>query len=93
MNIISAIKSGKRFTHPNRSILESSEVIHVDRWIRSNQDCYSFTREEILSEEWIIEEEKIEITRSQLSDAWIKSVWRDDKKGSFELFLMELGFK
>lgn len=56
MNIIEAVKSGKRFrrkTHPNY-------------WFDRPPTDHSFTIDWILADDWEIEEKKVEITQEQL---------------------------
>lgn len=51
-----AIKSGDRFKRPSYLIFH-----------RCHDDCPErFTREEVLADDWEVEEEKIEITKTQL---------------------------
>lgn len=61
MTLIEALKSGKRFKLPA-----------WDRWFigdPSEENIYTLTRAQILSELWEVEEESIEITKSELFTA------------------------
>lgn len=73
MNIIEAIKSGKKFKRPcfpwqNWLYIPAlSKIIH-----RVDGAHYHCDIDDILADDWEIEEEKITITRSQLEEAWNK---------------------
>lgn len=74
MNIIEAMKSGKRFrkghrkfdykinSHWEKDVPPSLHECKDHEWIKSKY----FDLEDLLSDDWEIEEEKIEITKSQL---------------------------
>lgn len=93
MTLIEAIKSGKRFRHPswknknywvsppNRSVvLEGCEVDIVD----------------LESSNWIVEEQKIELTREQIEKAWDKLAHPAQQMARYNPYLQallkELGF-
>lgn len=61
MNIIEAVKSGKRF---KRSFM-------IDWW-KSNQDMVGLYRSDIVADDWEVEEEKVEITYEQLREAFVE---------------------
>lgn len=62
MNLIEAVKSGKRF---RRAVNPKGFERH---WMSSEADHYNHvTREDIVADDWEIEERKIEITESQLN--------------------------
>jgi len=84
VNIIDAVKSGKPFK------------LGLDDGSFSNRDDrrFSLNREQILSDDWEIEEKKIEITEVQLEKAVINGVRRSDGNPMIDLPLIkkELGF-
>ena len=99
MNLIEAIKSGKRFKRKAYS-----------KFHKCDDTCSEgFTRTEVLADDWEIENEKIEITKDQLKNAIHKSLSNDTKDGHlvllaaggkltfddwvFERLFEELGFK
>lgn len=89
MNIIEAIKSGKKFRRPGTSwmmILDANDMI---RLADDNGFKYlnSLSGTSICADDWEIEEEKIVITRSQL-EAAIKKDY-----STYDAFAKELGFK
>lgn len=65
MNLIDAIKSGKQFRRKSQP--------NQDFWFRP-MDTHSFTQDEIIAEDWEVEEEKIEITWTELSEKY-NSAW------------------
>lgn len=65
MTIQEAIKSGRKFKRESHS----DSVNYYD----SLHLYLGLTIDDILATDWEIEEEKIEISRSQLNDAFIKS--------------------
>lgn len=104
MNLIEAIKSGKRFKRPkfeHPSLRDENK--YPDGWVTPNHFNYIFAREDVLADDWEIEEEKIEITCNQLSKAWDKTIANynlqyddikcSDLSGRFNRFKKELGFK
>lgn len=58
MNLIEAIKSGKRFRRGDESA-----------WTFQMED-YHLSHEDILADDWEIEEPTISVTRSQVTAAW-----------------------
>jgi hypothetical protein len=60
MNIIDAVKSGKKFKRPGY-IWTSSENL--------NRDYLRLTKDDILATDWEIEERKIEITETEFDEA------------------------
>ncbi len=66
MNIIAAIKSGKRFRRPG--FPTELWYSYPGSWkvmTRSDEETYNPDKDDILADDWIIEEEKIEITKEQ----------------------------
>lgn len=59
MNIIDAIKSGKRFRRPLTAFF----------WDYSKESINCFKKEDILADDWIIEEPAISLTESQIRGA------------------------
>lgn len=90
MNIIDAIKSGRRFKRPHWA---------KDFWITSDDCANTFFNHDLIAEDWIIEpvpEKKIEITKSDLERAWngISHPQAQSAKYNplFQTFCKELGF-
>lgn len=78
MNLIDAIKSGKRFKRR-----EWSEYIELKYGI----DTYiAYSAESIIAEDWEVEEKKIEITESQLLEAWQKAIMINEFNANYERF-------
>jgi hypothetical protein len=88
MNIISAIKSGKRFR---------SKGVYGYQWIEIKVPeavLHCFTTIDLLRDDFEIEEESVTVTRSQIICAWLRV--HPDFEGApieFEGFLKALGFK
>lgn len=103
MNLIDAIKSGKPFR------LRNDSWIHIDdlkKFIIYGDNGFVYTKifdaNEILSEEWEIEEKKIELTRKQVLDIYHLGVLieggrmspcGDKTHSGIEKKLKELGFE
>ena len=69
MNIIEAIKSGKSFKRTGED-----EYIHVGFFKRQGSgDIIEIQEEDLFADDWEIEEEKIELTKSQFIQAWVES--------------------
>lgn len=85
MDIISAIKSGKRF-----------RLNEID-WLDNDDGDYCFTRDQLLSEKWETEKQKIELSWEQIEGAVIKNICfsKSDMTGLFdsEKTKKELGFE
>jgi hypothetical protein len=79
LNICEASKSGKRFRRPC-----------MVSWL-SAKGYYGFTTEDILANDWEVEEETISITRRQLAEA-LDTV-AGGQNISFYVLCRELGFK
>jgi len=73
MNLIDAIKSGKRFRRSSWHALRD--------WVRpiSNM-CLSIPVDDILADDWEIEQTSVTITRDQLLRAYIDAGKTDDVK-------------
>jgi hypothetical protein len=87
INIINAIKSGKRFR---------ANGICGYAWIKISSPTaeLNFTSADLLREDFEIEEESVTVTRSQIICAWLRV--HPDFEGApieFEGFLKALGFK
>lgn len=90
MNLIEAIKSGKRFK------LKRDREWHTQGQVLQIHEA----RSDLICDNWEIEEEKIEITRSQLQEAFNKCSFQiHDLSGGFpnyscriDLLAKELGF-
>lgn len=86
MNIQDAIKVKKRFK------------LSGEKCWRSYSDfrTHSFTAEELLSNQWIVEEKTITISESQFDEAWHKCTGNDHMAELFPVFKIslkkELGF-
>jgi hypothetical protein len=75
MTIIEAIKSGKRFRRKNQQTYYN-KFGHWDApigWI--------FSADDVLADDWEVEEKKVEITKAQLSAAWNRLVDRFEHSG------------
>lgn len=83
MNIIEAVKSGKRFKrkqdHKYWEPMSNFYTLYLDAIA-------------ILADDWEIDEDKVEITRSQLNAAYTKSFF-EDTLSPFDRLAKELGFK
>lgn len=66
MNIQEAMNSGKKYRR-------SSDKMG---WYHPPADYphYKFTVEQVLSDDWEVEEKSVTITREQLEEAWLKSL-------------------
>jgi hypothetical protein len=69
MNLIEAIKSGKRF---RRKSQPGSDI-----WFRPS-DTHPFYQYEITADDWEVESQKATITREQFDAVWSKYVQRLD---------------
>ncbi len=72
MDIISAIKSGKRF---RRKLSSDSEF--NSRWYKAEGQVWNSF--DILSDDWEIEEEKITISKSDFDDIWRDWLMADNR--------------
>lgn len=61
LNIIEAVKSGRKFRRPGGAWLADYSSITI-------------SKESILADDWEIEERKIEITESELNEAFLNAV-------------------
>lgn len=77
MNLIDAIKSGKRFKRLNGDVWQTTNT-------------YSFTAADVVSEEWVVEEEQLTFTKTQLWKAWEECTVSEN---DFQTFCTLLGFK
>lgn len=59
MNIIEAVKSGKKFK------------IRTCSFWRDTCESHMYSAEELLSDDWEVEEKKVEVTKQQLFQAFI----------------------
>lgn len=96
MTIQEAINSGKRFRlNKDDGWIENYKTAETFRlrWIESNENCY-FNSCELLSNQWEIEEETVEITYAQLTE--VLKLFRIDGH-AFSVYAeeiaAELGFK
>lgn len=85
MNIQDAIKVKKRFK------------LSGEKCWRSYSDfrTHSFTAEELLSNQWMVEEKTITISESQFDEAWMKATNGDTRYGNIgklSRVKKELGF-
>ena len=92
MNLIEAIKSGKRF----RRMCWPPKCKYHDPLMDGS--AYPFIRQEFLSEDWEIEEKKIEITHASLLMACDSAIRKDSRPlpsraPRLHLFLEELGLE
>jgi hypothetical protein len=89
MNIIEAIKSGKRFRRKGNL-----------KWVHPfdcNEGAYCFSVNGLIAEDWEVEEKKVTITAEQLETAFNAALRPEILTGSFynilEELKKELGFK
>jgi len=82
MNIIEAIKSGKRFRR---------KAWNIDDWVSQDRDDLPlrFTRGDVKADDWEVEEKPVTITREQFIAAWDKHIRVYD--GDEQKMLQELG--
>lgn len=81
MDLISAIKSGRRIKRKDWLCFYHTKDLD-----------YSFP--DILAEDWEVGEEKIEVTKYELEEAWNNSFENSViERTEFEAFCKELGFK
>lgn len=80
MDLVSAIKSGKRFSRP-RAVA----------WCEPDNNFYSFKREDILADDWEIEEKSVMVTERELRDAFEKAA--DNREIFIEALIEELGLR
>jgi hypothetical protein len=87
MNIIEAIKSGKRF---KRKQWDNLAAI-FDYCFYEDYKC--FLKEDLLADDWEVEELSVTITRDKLTEAWRNSVTFNQPFGNLLLdeLLKELG--
>lgn len=71
MNIIEALKSGKRFRR--RRWIESGHLPSTYWTPASDISTLNLRTEDILADDWEVEENKATITEEQLRQAWIKA--------------------
>lgn len=77
MNIIEAIKSGKRFKR-------KSEIA----WMSDDQ-LYNYVKADIIADDWEVESQPVTITRKDLDKAWAKA--RSNMLIDVEVLAKELG--
>jgi hypothetical protein len=80
MNLVEAIKSGKRYRRKGRGELD---------WYDSDYIDYVFSMRDVLDNDWEVEATPVTITREQFNAAWHKIVWCHDAER--EDMLEELG--
>lgn len=85
MNIIDAVKSGKRFRRPGWFKWCQSYTTLLDTYPALNG-------EDILADDWQIEEESVTVTRSQVEDT-LDLFLGSSPQGCRGGFLKALGFK
>lgn len=101
MNIIEAIKSGKNIRRKVDACFRSPKVWEVK--VHAGIITYHFDKEDLLADDWEVEEEKIPITLSDVADAYamglrhaetFRSISRRDGREEMEYtaLLRRLGF-
>lgn len=92
MNIIEAIKSGKRFKrpgdekwHPNSQ--NAAKRFNIETCMIAKNYC------DIIADDWEVEIQKVELTRSDIENAFCRTQWRVTDPPFLDRFLKELGFK
>lgn len=82
MNIIDAIKSGKRFHRPDGDFLRAiraEKCVAEGKTLEDVELCY-LNLEDLLADDWEIEEEQITLTRSQFALAFAEGVRKQMNK-------------
>lgn len=99
MKIQDAIASGKRFKRKDWAKFDFL-AIEQERVLDDSRVPYSLGKSDILADDWEIEEKKVEITESQLREAWDKHVSSprsvcdpSNVSQKFDNVLVALGFK
>ena len=82
MTILEAIKSGKPF----------KRAAKFNYYTISNKDVFILTYYDIIADDWEVEEKKIEVTETQLRDAYHKAYGQIDGT-TIENLVKLLGFK
>lgn len=102
MNIIEAIKSGKRINRKNDSTTHINSKAIGDITLVFNRttqpviETLGICVEDLLADDWEVEEEKIEVTKRQLKHVFENTAFAlfdDDKTKAFDYFAKKLGFK
>lgn len=84
MNLIDAMKSGRRFKRPN-----------YETWYHFESYKEVFTGREVLADDWEIEplqEQKIELTKKQIEDAWEACFYMSGEFKNINFLCKKLGF-
>jgi hypothetical protein len=73
MTIIEAIKSGKRFRRKSeatyRGFAKPYDCRNESALLRSDDEDIALTIADLIADDWEVEEKKVEITRTQLTQA------------------------
>lgn len=87
MNLVDAVKSGKRFRRKswfkNATDDQWLDVLKLDNAI--------FSLNDLLAEDWQIEQKSVTITREQFDAAWDKAFYGDTLKDVYGTICEELG--
>lgn len=81
MNLIQALKSGKRFRRQFRL-----------KWF-TDELSFNFSKIDLLAEDWEVEEEKVTITRTQLIESLKESINCYISENAKKQLAVLLGFK
>ena len=81
MNLIEAIKSGKRFKRPHWDIYYSNQM----------EEELQLSIEELLAEDWEVEEKQVTITLSQFTRAWNRALTSGNEPLVYDSIVKELG--
>ena len=71
MNIVDAMKSGK--TVKRKPWNRFGHIEYFDRFTFTNNHTTLLEKEDVIADDWEIEEQKVEITKSQFIQAWAES--------------------
>lgn len=101
MTIQEAIKSGKKFLRPIHLAAFPPAAFHINEvgllsyTINDEIITYTLTREDILANDWVIQEQKITITLRDLSNAFYEAYGYDRSEKALGLYTLAdiLGFK
>jgi hypothetical protein len=84
MNLIEAIKSGKRF---RRTSWDS-----IAEWIDPRTDRLNISLDAIIADDWDVEPQPVTITREQFDKAWFSATGKSPgSSGIYEALAKELG--
>ena len=91
MNIVDAMKSGK--TVKRKPWNRFGHIEYFDRFTFTNNHTTLLEKEDVIADDWEIEEQKVEVTKNQIRDL-LNKYWNNvDVQVGRELILKDLGFE